>query len=117
MDIRQAGFPGFIWISPTMVRECTLIAILGLLAVLDHFRVPQKMGVWGLVWSCLALVTMVICRQLDIAVRFTGPDAWLQGHALWHILTSLRLGCIDIYYRSEGTAADQTVKAIIPSTW
>jgi hypothetical protein len=63
-----------------------------------------------MVWSCLALVTAVICRQLDIAGRFTGPDTWLQGHALWHILTSLSLGCIYLYSRSEGTAADRAVK-------
>ena len=41
--------------------------------------------------------------QLDIAGRFTGPDAWLQGHSLWHLFTSLSLGCMYLYYRSEVT--------------
>ena len=48
-----------------------------------------------------AALAGAICRQLDIARQFTGPDAWLQGHALWHILTSLSLGCMYLYYRSE----------------
>jgi len=91
------------WSMSSRIVLCTLIGTLGLLAVLDRFRVPRKMGVCWLAWSCLALVAAVICRQLDIAGRFTGPDAWLQGHALWHILTGLSLGCIYIYYRSEGT--------------
>ena len=42
-----------------------------------------------------------VCRELDVAARFTGPDAWLRGHALGHILTALCLGCMDLYYRSE----------------
>ena len=98
------------WSMSSRIVLCTLIGTLGLLAVLDRFRIPRKMGVGWLVWSCLPLVTAVICRQLDIAGRFTGPDAWLQGHALWHILTSLSLGCNYLYYRSEGTAADRAVK-------
>jgi hypothetical protein len=97
------------WSMSSRIVLCTLIATLGLLAVLDHFRVPRKKSVRWLVWSCLALVTAVICRQLDIAGRFTGPDAWLQGHALWHIFTSLSLGCIYLYYRSEGTEFDTEI--------
>jgi hypothetical protein len=83
----------------------TLIATVAFFAVLDRFRSPPKLDTRWLAWSCAALVAAVICRQLDIAGRFSGPDAWLQGHALWHILTSLSLGCMYFYYRSEVTAA------------
>ena len=54
-------------------------------------------------FTAVALIAAVICRQLDIAGRFAGPDAWLQGHALWHVLTSLSLGCMYFYHRSEVT--------------
>lgn len=60
-------------------------------------------GRW-LLASSAALVVAVFCRQLDIAGRFSGPDAWAQGHALWHILTALSLGCVYAFYRSEKTA-------------
>jgi len=59
------------------------------------------MDVRWLAGGCSTLAAAVICRQLDTAGRFTGADAWLQGHALWHILTSLSLGCMYFYYRSE----------------
>ena len=74
-------------------------------ALLDRFRSSRKLDARWLAWSFAALVAAVICRQLDLAGRFTGPDAWLQGHALWHVLTSLSLGCTYLYYRSEVTTA------------
>jgi len=56
--------------------------------------------------SFLALVLAVICRQTDVAGNFSGPDAWLQGHALWHVLNAVCLGCIYLYDRSEYVEAD-----------
>jgi hypothetical protein len=79
----------------------TLIATVAFFAVLDRFRASRKLAVCWLVWSSAVLVAAVLCRQLDVAGRFTGPDAWLQGHTLWHLLTSLSLGCMYLYYRSE----------------
>lgn len=89
------------WSMSSMNVLCTLIATVSLFAVLDRFQASRKQRVSWLVWSCLALVTAIACRQLDIAGRFTGPDAWLQGHSLWHLFTSLSLGCMYLYYRSE----------------
>jgi len=40
-------------------------------------------------------------RQLDVAGRFGTPDTFLQGHALWHLLTAASLGAMYMYYRSE----------------
>jgi predicted membrane channel-forming protein YqfA (hemolysin III family) len=88
----------------SLVVLCTLIATVGLFAALDRFQASRKLDVRWVGWSCAALVAAVICRQLDVAGRFTGPDAWLQGHALWHLLTSLSLACMYFYYRSEVTA-------------
>lgn len=79
----------------------TLIVSLSLFALLDRFSSSRKTNVRWLLGSSAAFVAGVACRQLDVAGRFTGPDAWLQGHALWHLLTSLSLGCMLIYYRSE----------------
>ncbi len=89
------------WSMSSLNVLSTLIATIVVFAVLDRFRTSRKLDVNWLCWSGAALVAAVICRQLDIVGRFTGPDAWLQGHSLWHLLTSLSLGCMFFYYRSE----------------
>ncbi|MCX6873364.1 MAG: ceramidase domain-containing protein [Verrucomicrobia bacterium] len=91
------------WSMSSLNVLSTLVAIVSLCAVLDRFRRRRKLDVRWLGWSGTALIAAVICRQLDIAGRFTGPDAWLQGHALWHLLTGLSLGCMYFYHRSEMT--------------
>lgn len=50
--------------------------------------------------SFLALVAGVTCRQLDVAGHFSGPDAWCQGHALWHGFCGLSLALGWLYTRS-----------------
>jgi hypothetical protein len=47
------------------------------------------------------LVLAVLFRQLDVARKFGTPESWIQGHALWHLLTALALGSMYLYYRSE----------------
>jgi len=91
------------WAMSSMIVLCTLIVTVGLFTVLDRFRTSRKTDVRWLAWSFLSLITAVICRQMDVAGRFSGPDAWLQGHTLWHIFTSLSLACMYFYYRSEVT--------------
>jgi predicted membrane channel-forming protein YqfA (hemolysin III family) len=93
------------WSMSSTIVLSALIATLGFLAVLDRLQTSRRTDLRWLGWSCLALVTALICRELDIAKRFTGPNAWLQGHALWHILTSLSLGCMYSYYWSEVTTS------------
>ena len=89
----------------------TLIATVAAFAVLDQLRSSRKLDARWLAGSSAALVAAVICRQLDIAGRFTGPDAWLQGHALWHVLTSISLGCMYFYYRLESSPASDHAAA------
>ena len=79
----------------------TLILIVAAFALLDRFRPRCKMAARWLVLSTVALVIARICWQMDVAGKFSGPDARLQGHAIWHLLTALSLGCMYIYFRSE----------------
>jgi hypothetical protein len=51
--------------------------------------------------SLASLAAAVFFRQIDVAGRFTGPDAWLQGHVLWHVFTATSLGTGYMYFRSE----------------
>ncbi len=46
-------------------------------------------------WAALMVVSLalaVLCRQLDVAGRFSGPDDWWQGHSAWHLLCAVSLG-------------------------
>ena len=92
--------------SSTMVLS-TLILTVGYFGALDLFRISRKMSVRWLLLAGVTLGAGVACRQLDVAGKFTGPDAWVQGHALWHLFTALSIGCMYLYYRSEFTAASQ----------
>jgi len=51
--------------------------------------------------SLAALVAARICWVMDVKGTFSGPDTWLQGHAVWHLLTALSLATIYLYYRNE----------------
>ncbi len=81
------------------------ILVLVLFYALDrlYFRPHARIG-W-LVASFLALVAGVICRQRDVAGQFSGPDAWYQGHAFWHVLCALSLGLGWWYIRSVRSAS------------
>ncbi|MCP4639062.1 MAG: ceramidase [bacterium] len=75
----------------------TLLAVGGLHAA----RRARRLAVRWYVLSFVALLAAWFFRQIDVAGRFTGPDAWLQGHVLWHFLTAASLGMSYVYFRSE----------------
>lgn len=85
--------------SPIVLKS--LVGSVATVTLLALFCSSRKLDGRWLVASSAALIAAVFCRQLDIAGRFSGPDAWAQGHALWHILTALSLGCVYAFYRSD----------------
>jgi hypothetical protein len=55
-------------------------------------------------WPVLSLASLALAYyvwNLDRAGRFSSPDSWFQGHALWHFLTAVTLGCAANFYRTE----------------
>ena len=82
----------FKWTMSSPIVLQSLVGSVATLTLLARFFSSQKLDARWLAASSAALVVAVFCRQLDIARRFSGPDAWAQGHALWHILTALSLG-------------------------
>ena len=55
-------------------------------------------------WLILAIITLAVAgciQRLDVERRFTNPDTWFQGHAIWHILTAVSFGSIAYFYRME----------------
>jgi hypothetical protein len=96
-----------------MLTLILLISAGGFLdAITRRFSLQQR-------WLGLAFVSLIAAyffRQIDLAGRFTGPDAWLQGHAIWHVLTGLTLGLMILFYRSEVvTTAEQRNPAHQPT--
>lgn len=93
------------WSMSASLVLTTLILSLTALTLVDIIFARQAMSFrWpGLAAGSLGLAVM--CRQLDVAGKFSGPDTWLQGHAFWHGLTAASLACLYAYHRSEVRAA------------
>lgn len=55
-------------------------------------------------WTTLAFASIALAFyiwNLDKARVFSEPDAWLQGHAIWHLLCAVNLGAMAVFYRTE----------------
>lgn len=88
------------WSMSSFVVLTSLIAGVIGCVVIDQFRTSRMQERW-LAGSTVTLVAAVVCRELDIAGRFSSPTSWAQGHAAWHLLTALSLASLYAYYRSE----------------
>ena len=89
------------WSMSSRVVLTTLILLVALFGLLDIFFARRRLRLRWLGWSSVALIAAITCRQLDVAGKFSGPDAWFQGHAIWHVLTALSLACLYAYHRFE----------------
>ncbi len=79
----------------------TLIVAVGALSVIDWAFFKRR---YAIGWLLAALTLFLLAfwfRALDVAGRFSGPDAWWQGHSVWHVLTALSLVSAYLFYRSE----------------
>lgn len=85
--------------SSLHVLTTLIVALTSLLAFDVVHRRGQCDQRW-LIGSTVSLVLAVVCRQLDVAGNFSSPDAWWQGHAIWHVLTSMSLASVFLYFRS-----------------
>ena len=92
------------WSMSSVKVLSTLILSLTVLAVLEEFIRRRRKTFWWLILSFATLVGARVCWELDVAKKFSGPDACLQGHAVWHLLSALSLGCMYFYYRAEGNS-------------
>ena len=97
----------FKWSMSSANVLTTLISTVSLATLVDRFSSGGRFNGWWLAASFVALVGGVACRQIDIAQRFSGPNAWTYGHAFWHVLTALSLACVFLFYRSEMPTANE----------
>ena len=78
----------------------SLVLALNVLYLFDRFLWTPKGRLRWLFASFAAVFLGTLCRQLDVAGKFSGPDAWYQGHAFWHVLCALSLAFGWWYIRS-----------------
>ncbi len=90
------------WSMSATTVLSTLIAAMAGVTVAEHLRWPGRFrSAWLGGGACL-LAAGIACRQSDVAGSFpVGPESWLQGHALWHLLTAAALATLYLHERSE----------------
>ena len=90
------------WSMSATTVLSTLIAAMAVVTVAEHLRWPGRFRSAWLGWGACLLAAGIACRQSDVARSFpVGPDSWLQGHALWHLLTAAALATLYLHERSE----------------
>ena len=90
------------WSMSATTVLSTLIAAMAGVTVAEHLRWPGRFRSAWLGWGACLLAAGIACRQSDVAGSFpVGPESWLQGHALWHLLTAAALATLYLHERSE----------------
>lgn len=89
------------WSMSSLYVLTTLILTIFIVDAVHAIRRYRQFKVSWYIISVITLFAAVYFRQIDVAGRFTGPDAWLQGHVLWHFLTAASLGTGYLFFRSE----------------
>jgi hypothetical protein len=79
----------------------SFIGVLVLNNVIDGlFRTTSQQYRWHAA-GFFSVVTAYYIWNLDRARQFTAPEFWLQGHAIWHVLTAVSLWSMVMLYRTE----------------
>lgn len=82
-----------------ILGRLTLLIGLGIVVDLIWRKYSQQY-----LWFLLAIISLVVggyLQRQDVARRFDPSDAWLQGHAVWHLLTAAMYAFMAIFYRTE----------------
>jgi hypothetical protein len=65
-------------------------------------RTPDR-SAYGWFFAALALITLgAVFSVLDVTRTWCDPHSWLQGHALWHLLSAASLYALFRFYRALG---------------
>lgn len=79
----------------------SLIVTTGVVVCADFVLRPTTQRIRWLVLANFCGLTAYYIWLLDKDGKFSTPESWLQGHAFWHLLQGLALGCMAIFYHSE----------------
>jgi hypothetical protein len=95
------------WSMSSAKLLLAFILTISILAVTDQFQRRRQQAVRWLTLGLVALISARICWELDATKKFNGPDTWLQGHSLWHLLTAFSLASIYLFYRTAEKLRDR----------
>lgn len=83
------------------IAYAVLIGLVGATMALEGLAGKTSQQYRWQVLSVLSLALAFYIWNLDRAGKFSSPDSWFQGHAVWHLLTAITLGNVAVFYRSE----------------
>lgn len=93
-------------IFPIQGLVALLIAVAALLVTTMHRRGRGPADVRPFAVGLALLAAGGVCSLLDVTRVWCDPDDhWLQGHALWHVLTAFALLAFYRYFAGEGSSA------------
>ena len=72
-----------------------------LLEIWLRLRKESKAQTSLLILSVVAFATAYIVWIIDRYKIWCDPESWLQGHAMWHLMSAIAAGLVYLYYRSE----------------
>jgi hypothetical protein len=79
-------------------------ALIGVALIIEAIICRTRQPIIQTRWLFAALATYIIAQiiwTLDLNRVMCEPNGWLQGHAIWHVLTAASAGLLYLYYRSE----------------
>ncbi len=85
--------------AETILGWLTRLIVLGIVVDAVWRRTSQQYF-----WLFLAIISLAVggyLQRADVARRLNPSDAWLQGHAVWHLLTAAMYAFMAIFYRTE----------------
>ena len=82
------------WSLSSAVILPLLIVLVAGFALRELLSCASRIGIGFLLAAIASLGIAVACRELDIQRRFSTPDAVIQGHAVWHVLTAISLAAL-----------------------
>ncbi len=78
--------------------------IIGIVGISMALEIVARKSSLEYRWPVLSFASLALAFyiwNLDRAGQFSAPDSWFQGHAVWHVLTAVTLGCAANFYRTE----------------
>lgn len=87
--------------SSGLVLPLMIVLTYGLMILDRRYHPNRRMVLRWLIWSFASLIVAFVCRLLDVNRLFSGPDAMIQGHSVWHLLTSFTLYWAYVHQRTE----------------
>ena len=76
-----------------------LILLMNILMLINYFQFQKERSLILVIVSLVLIVAAIKIRTLDVQKVDCDPHAFIQGHAVWHLLTALSSFCSYAFFR------------------